>query len=259
MALAGLGGAGGSQLLTLTRLGIGGFHIADLDTFSVENFNRQAGATMKTIGRTKVEVMAEMALAINPELRIKTFSKGVNAENVDEFFTGVDAYADSLDFFAFEARRLVFRHCHKHKIPATTVGPIGMGAALVNFMPGTMSFDDYFNWKDDDSKLDLAIKFLLGVSPKTPHRSYVVDSAAIRLGDGRGPSTPMGIELCAGVMGTEILKILLKRGRVLSAPHSTTFDAFKNKVFHTYMMFGNRNPIQKIKFAVAKKMMSSSV
>jgi len=41
VAIAGLGGVGGSHLLTLTRLGIGAFHIADFDTFAIENFNRQ--------------------------------------------------------------------------------------------------------------------------------------------------------------------------------------------------------------------------
>ena len=44
VAIAGMGGVGGSHLLTLTRLGIGGFHLADFDTFELANFNRQAGA-----------------------------------------------------------------------------------------------------------------------------------------------------------------------------------------------------------------------
>ncbi len=39
-----------------------------------------------------------MASAINPEIRIKTFPKGVNKENQNEFFEGVDAYVDGLDF-----------------------------------------------------------------------------------------------------------------------------------------------------------------
>ena len=40
VAIAGLGGVGGSHLLTLARLGIGRFHLADFDTFGIENFNR---------------------------------------------------------------------------------------------------------------------------------------------------------------------------------------------------------------------------
>ena len=48
VAIAGMGGVGGVHLLTLARLGIGAFHIADFDTFDIANFNRQVGATMST-------------------------------------------------------------------------------------------------------------------------------------------------------------------------------------------------------------------
>jgi len=54
VAIAGLGGVGGVHLLTLTRLGIGKFNIADNDRFELVNFNRQAGATVDSIGRPNV-------------------------------------------------------------------------------------------------------------------------------------------------------------------------------------------------------------
>jgi tRNA A37 threonylcarbamoyladenosine dehydratase len=71
IAIAGLGGVGGSHLLTLTRLGVGKFNIADFDRFELANFNRQAGATLSHLGQPKVDVLAEMALDINPTLDIK--------------------------------------------------------------------------------------------------------------------------------------------------------------------------------------------
>ena len=40
IAIAGMGGVGGIHLLTLARLGIANFHIADLDRFETANFNR---------------------------------------------------------------------------------------------------------------------------------------------------------------------------------------------------------------------------
>ena len=45
VAVGGLGGVGGVHLLTLARLGIGAFSIADFDVFDIVNFNRQVGAT----------------------------------------------------------------------------------------------------------------------------------------------------------------------------------------------------------------------
>src|SRR5689334_6047816 len=71
IAIAGLGGVGGSHLLTLVRMGIGGFNIADFDTFELANFNRQAGATMSNLGKPKVDVLADMARDINPHADLK--------------------------------------------------------------------------------------------------------------------------------------------------------------------------------------------
>ena len=75
IAIAGLGGVGGGHLLTLARLGIGSFSIADHDRFDVVNFNRQAGAFVDTLDRPKVEVMASMARGINPELDIRASAR----------------------------------------------------------------------------------------------------------------------------------------------------------------------------------------
>src|SRR5579859_1083929 len=61
VALVGMGGVGGAHLLTLARLGIGSFHIADPDRFEVANFNRQPGATIRNLGRNKAEAMADEA------------------------------------------------------------------------------------------------------------------------------------------------------------------------------------------------------
>lgn len=49
VAIAGMGGVGGVHLVTLARLGIGAFHIADFDAFDLVNFNRQVGATVSTL------------------------------------------------------------------------------------------------------------------------------------------------------------------------------------------------------------------
>ncbi|HEY0664114.1 MAG TPA: ThiF family adenylyltransferase, partial [Thiobacillaceae bacterium] len=136
IAIAGMGGVGGFHLLTLARLGVGKFNIADLDAFELANFNRQAGAAMSTLGRPKVEVLAEMARDINPEADIRRFDHGVNPQNLAEFFRDVDLYVDGLDFFAFDAREQVFKYCGDHRIPAVTVAPLGMSGGLLNFLAG---------------------------------------------------------------------------------------------------------------------------
>ena len=127
VAIAGMGGVGGYYLTTLGRLGVGKFHIADLDTFELANFNRQYGAFMSTLGRQKVEVLAEMAADINPDCEIETFPTGVNDENLQRFFQGVDVYLDGLDAFVPDLR--VVRvpgasHWIVHERPALVIAEI---------------------------------------------------------------------------------------------------------------------------------------
>jgi molybdopterin/thiamine biosynthesis adenylyltransferase len=255
VAIAGLGGVGGSHLLTLTRLGIGAFNISDFDAFDIVNFNRQAGAMMSTLGRRKAEVLSEMARAINPELSLNVFDKGIAEQNLDAFLNGVDIYVDSLDFFAFDARRAIFAACAQRNIPAITAAPLGMGAAMMNFLPGGMTFEQYFRW-DGCSEEEMALRFLLGMSPRLIQRSYLADPKALDLKSHRGPSTPMACEICAGMAATEALKILLKRGKVIAAPHGVQFDAYLNRLVKTWRPGGNRNPLQRIMLRIAAALIS---
>ncbi|HKY01732.1 MAG TPA: ThiF family adenylyltransferase [Burkholderiales bacterium] len=129
VAIAGLGGVGGLHLLTLARLGVGAFNVAEFD---LANFNRQIGAGMRSLGRSKLEVMIELARDINPELDICVFPSGVQRDNVDDFLRDADVYVDGLDFFALEARRVTFNACTRLGVPALTAAPLGMGVAVLN-------------------------------------------------------------------------------------------------------------------------------
>ena len=252
VAIAGMGGVGGFHLLTLARLGVGKFHIADLDVFEVENFNRQIGATMSTLGQPKVDVLAAMARDINPDMDVTLFPQGVSAENLDDFFRDVDLYVDGLDFFAFEAREQVFAYCARHNIPALTVAPLGISAALLNFLPGGMTFEDYFRVAGLP-EMEKAIRFLVGLAPALLHRHYLADPSRVNLQERRGPSTIMACQLCAGVAASEAVKILLGRGKVWSAPHGIQYDGYRNKFAHTWRPGGNSNPINRLAIAIAKR------
>lgn len=252
VAIAGLGGVGGSHLITLSRLGVGKFNISDFDSFELPNFNRQAGATLSHLDRPKVDVLAEMALDINPTLEIIKFSEGVNADNLGRFLTDVDVYVDGVDFFAFAAREAIFAACAERGIPAITAAPLGMGAALLNFMPGQMTFEEYFQLKGK-AEIDKILHFLIGLSPAMLQNGYLVDPTAFDLVNHRGPSTSMACEICAGFAGAQALKILLNRGKVLAAPWGLQFDAYENKLAKTWRPGGNRNPLQRLSLIIAKR------
>lgn len=245
IAIAGMGGVGGAHLLTLSRLGISNFRLADFDTFGVHNFNRQAGAFLSTVDQPKLAVMSRMARDINPEIELDCLEEGVNADNVNRFLSGVDVYVDALDFFAMDARRLVFRACAERGIPALTAAPLGMGVAFLYFSPQGMSFEEYFRLEGQHSDEQFA-RFIAGLSPAMLQRNYLAVVEAVNFRERRGPSTPMACDLCAGVMGTAVLKVLLGRGPLRAAPWGMHFDAYRQKIRHTWRPFGNANPLQQL-------------
>jgi molybdopterin/thiamine biosynthesis adenylyltransferase len=258
VAIAGGGGVGGVHLLTLARLGIGRFRIADFDRFDIVNFNRQVGAMMSTLGEPKAEVLARMARDINPEIEIEVFDQGIDSGNLDSFLDGVDLYVDALDFFAFDIRQRTFARCAQLGIPATTVAPLGMGAALLTFMPGRMTFEDYFQWGDRPD-VEKAVRFVVGLAPAGLHRPYLVVPEAVNFAERRGPSTFMACQLCAGIAATEALKILLGRGKVLAAPWGVQFDAYRNKLARTWRPGGNRNPLHRLMIAIGMRQMARTL
>lgn len=257
VAIAGLGGVGGDHLLNLTRLGIGKFNISDLDAFEIGNFNRQAGASMSTIGTLKVYGLEDMAKDINPELEIRTFPEGIDAENVEAFMKGVDLYVDSLDIFAVEARRLIFDICARDGIPAITAAPLGMGTSMVYFKPGKMTFEQYVGWNaigaNDNPLVERVLRFLVAVSPKPTQLKYLVDPSRVDFLGRKTPSTPMAIHLAAGVVGSYAVKILLGRGKVICAPRSLHFDAYLNTFRVIWRPWGYRNPLQKLTLRFVKR------
>lgn len=252
VAIAGLGGVGGSHLLTLARLGIGAFSLADFDTFDLVNMNRQAGASMSSLGRPKLDVLAEMARGINPGLRLRLFPGGVLPANLDAFLDGADLFVDGLDFFALDIRAQVFARCAERGIPAMTAAPIGTGVGFLAFAPGGQSFERYFRLAGHGPE-EKALRFLMGVAPAGLHRAYLVDDTRVDLPAKRGPSTAAACELCAGMVAAQALKLLLNRGGVPFAPLHLTMDAYRGRTVRTRLRWGQAGPLQTLKRAVARR------
>ena len=253
VAIPGMGGVGGMHLMTLARMGVGKFRIADADHFEAGNFNRQFGATIGNIGRPKAEVLAESAKGVNPEADLEFSNEFVTPGNVDHFLDGVDLVVDAVDFFAFEARRMLFREAARRGIWMLTAGPIGFSTAWLAFDPGGMSFDDYFDLRDGMAPVDQFAAFAIGLAPRSTHVPYFDFSYVDQ--SGRGPSVAAACGLAAGVVGAEAVKILLHRGHVRAAPCYAQFDAYRYLLRKGRMPMGNRNPLQRLKRHILRKRM----
>lgn len=98
VAVFGIGGVGGHCVLALARAGVGKLTLVDNDVVSVSNINRQAVAFCDTVGKQKTEVMKEMLLKINPEIKVETKNIFFLPENKDEFnFEEFDYIVDAID------------------------------------------------------------------------------------------------------------------------------------------------------------------
>ena len=246
VAIPGMGGVGGAHLLTLSRLGVGRFVIADGDVFELANVNRQAGATVQTLGRSKVEVMAEMARAINPALVLRSVAEDLHAGNVDAFLSGVDVVVDGIDFFRIDARRMLFRRARERGLPVITCAPLGFSVACLIFTPEGPSFDEFFALADGMDEVEQLARFAVGLAPAGLHVPYL-DIRRVSLSAHRGPSSAIAVNLCAAVAATEVLNCLLKRRAVWAVPRYAQFDPYRLRYRRGVLYWGNRHPLQRLK------------
>ena len=98
VAVFGVGGVGGHLAEALARAGVGRIHLIDRDTVSLSNINRQAVALHSTVGRPKVEVMAERIRDINPYCTVTATVAFYLPETAADFdLSGYDFVADCVD------------------------------------------------------------------------------------------------------------------------------------------------------------------
>lgn len=246
IAVAGMGGVGGIHLATLARIGIGAFNIADPDVYEIANTNRQYGASSLTIGQFKVEVMAEIVRAINPEIKLRIFKEPIGSNNAQSFLEDADLFVDGIEFFEIESRRIIYRLASERGIWAIAAGPVGFSTVWQVFKPGGMSFDRYFDFSDDMDHEAKVAAFGLGVAPRSLQMRYM-PLGTVNLKSRVGPSCSLACNLAAGVMAAEAVKILLGKGRVYSVPYYHQFDAYLGRFVRKRLLGGNRNPLQQIK------------
>ncbi|MEJ2200100.1 MAG: ThiF family adenylyltransferase [Desulfuromonadaceae bacterium] len=218
VAVVGAGGVGGLHILTLARLGVGAFHIADPDVFEAANVSRQYGASQTSLGRNKAEVLAEMVRDINPQAEIVTFPAGVDDHNADSFLDNCQVLVDGIDFFAFNIRRMLFDRARQLGIHAVTCAPLGFGSTLQVFAPGGMDFDSYFGTSDQQSLLRNLASFAAGLAPNPYHIAYM-DLDKVDIKQQKGPAVAPACTLAASLLTTAIVKILTGSQKVFAVPH----------------------------------------
>ena len=124
VAVIGLGGVGSWAAEALARSGVGALTLVDLDDVCVTNINRQVQALDDTVGRPKVDVMAERIRLIHPQCEVmprQEFFTSGTAEALLE--AGFDYVVDAIDDVANKC--LLIALCRSRQIPLVVCGGAG--------------------------------------------------------------------------------------------------------------------------------------
>lgn len=253
VAVAGLGGIGGATFLSLVRMGIGHFHISDIDEFGIENLNRQVGSNHRAFGKKKIEVMAEEARLINPDVQLTLFPQGVSEENMQDFLEGVDAVADCIDYFCLTPRLALLEGAHQKGTPLCFVAPLAFSAAMLAFTKEGMSYKEYFDIDDSMDRFEKLLRFSIGLMPKGLHQSYMDFKKEQLIAMQTGPSIASSVFLGGGFLSAELLFTLIGRRRIFAAPYFTQLDLLRGVYVRKILRWGNRGWLQKIKIAMARR------
>ena len=114
--VVGLGGVGSFAAEFLARAGVGNMTIIDGDIVDITNINRQLPALHSTIGKDKVEIVAERILDINPEINLVKMNEFLSPERMEEILenTRFDYVLDCID--SVSPKLALIKACRRRKI-----------------------------------------------------------------------------------------------------------------------------------------------
>lgn len=124
--VVGLGGVGAYAAEMIARSGVGRMTIADADTVSATNINRQLIALHSTIGKQKAELMAERLRDINPEIELTVVNRFIKDDETDALLDSqkFDYVVDAID--TLSPKLALIKGCLDRNIPL--VSSMGAGA-----------------------------------------------------------------------------------------------------------------------------------
>ena len=247
VAIAGVGGVGGRVAEVLTRSGVGHLRLADPDTFSTSNLNRQAGSTVESVGQAKVDVVGDLCRSVSPSVEVSLYPEGINPANIRHFMQGADVVVDGTDYTIPSLGLRIANEATNSGVPVVLGVEIGYGVWHTVFTR-TGQFERLMGLPKhaDPDALDsgeLSIPLWRWVQRLPPYIDTEVLKSVER-GDIEAPAIGPAVELSAALLCTDVLQLLLGRRPVAVAPKAHGVDVRSGKSWV-------RRPSKRIFFASA--------
>lgn len=184
--VVGVGGVGSWCAEALVRSGLGHIDIVDSDSVDVTNINRQLPATVATVGRPKVEVLAGHFREINPTITVNAVCGRYDESTAESFDPdSYDFVIDAID--DVEAKALLILNTTRCSRPRLLSS---MGAAR-RLDPGKVTVAEF--WKVQGCPLARALRTRFKRSGLLPARKFMcVYSPEQPLPQDTGPGIPNG-------------------------------------------------------------------
>ena len=132
--IIGAGGLSAPAGLYLAAAGVGTIGIVDGDNVDLSNLQRQVIHHTTDVGVEKIKSAEAKMLAINPDVKVKTYRQWAKADNIREIIRDYDFVVDGTDNFA--AKFLVNDACYFEKIPFSHAGILRFDGQLLTVLPG---------------------------------------------------------------------------------------------------------------------------
>lgn len=130
----GAGGLGSPAIYYLVAAGIGTIGIADFDKVGLSNLQRQILHFTKDLNRPKTESAAEKIHDLNPDVKIETYKKQIDSNNIVDIIKHYDFIIDGTDNFS--AKFLINDACVLNKKPFSHGGVLRFEGQTMTYLPG---------------------------------------------------------------------------------------------------------------------------
>ena len=235
IAIAGVGGVGGLLAERLIRIGVGRLKIADPGTFEKSNFNRQFGASMKSLGHNKAEQVFYQIKDINPQAKIDVNTTGMTSEaDAIQFVCDSDLVIDEMDFGLFKQSIGLQRAARQRGIYYFFTSAIGFGSVIVIFSPKGLTLEEFDGVPENADlnrieKIHVALERVMPILPSYTSINIPAALQEIYTAERTVPTVSIGVGLASILAANEAVNIILKKRDVVIAPKYTYIDLLDQK------------------------------